>query len=105
MFPPLITNLSIESIDNQYIFPALPDVAQLPALGPSRSLGARPTFCLYVGLVIHDGGKLIRSTKQEQRCADGETFDRLYILALTLSCNTSIEHRLFVVVVQSLSHL
>ena len=93
MFPPLITNLSIESIDNQYIFPALPDVAQLPALGPFRSLGARPTFCLYIGLVIPDGGKLIGSNKQEQRCADGETFDRLHMLALTLSCNTALNIR------------
>ena len=47
-------------------------VAQLPARGPFRSLGARRIFRLYPGLVIHTGGKLIRDDKQVQRYSDGE---------------------------------
>ena len=64
-------------------------MAQFPALGPYMSLSARPIyFYLYIGLVIHAGGKLIRYNKQVQRYADkyrgmgkhfiDYTFDQLY---------------------------
>ena len=67
-------------------------MAQLPALGPFMSLSARSTFCLYIGLVIHIGGKLIRHNKQVQRYADAEIFYRLYVLSLIPNCHTSIVH-------------
>ena len=67
-------------------------VAQLPDLGLFMSLGARPTFCLYIGLVIHVGEKLIRHNKPVQRYADGETFYSLYILSIIPNCHTNIVH-------------
>ena len=42
-------------------------MTQFRALGPFIALGARPTFCLNIGLVIHVGRKLITFNKQVQR--------------------------------------
>lgn len=69
-FPLLITNLSMETIDD--IFFQGCQSGLLPTLGSLMSLGARLTICLYI--VIHIGGKLIRHSKQVQWYADGETF-------------------------------
>lgn len=53
----------------------------LLALGPPCPLVLGLLFLhIYVCLVIHIGGKLIRHREQAQRYADGETFHRLFIL-------------------------
>lgn len=70
--PLLTANLSTESTDN--IFFQCCQSGLLPTLSSLMSLGARLTTCLYIGLVIHIGGELIRHSKQVQRYADGDTF-------------------------------
>lgn len=45
----------------------------LPTRSSLMALGARLTTCSYTGLVIHTAGRLIRHSKQVQRCADGDT--------------------------------
>ena len=67
-------------------------VALFPALDPSISLGAWPCFCLYICLVVHVGGKLIRYHEQAQRYVHREMLSRPYILSFISSCHTDIVH-------------
>ena len=66
----------MESNDNQYVFSNAARVVHLPALGLSMSLGA--PFYVYICLVVHVRGKLIRYHEQAQRligkCFIGHTF-------------------------------
>lgn len=92
-FAPVFCKSFHRNIDNQYFFPTLPEWLSCPLM----SRGARPTFCLYIFLVIHVWGKLIRHNKQEQRYADRETIYRPHNLSLSPNCHTGIVHVLLAV--------
>ena len=50
------------------------------------SLDARPPFCLYICLVVHIGGKLIRYHEQVQRYVNREMLYGPYILSFIPNC-------------------
>ena len=72
----------------------VPEWFILPALGPSMSLGTRPPFYLYICLVVHTGGKLIRYHEQAERYMNREMLYRPYILSFIPSCPANIVHML-----------
>lgn len=86
----LIADLSAECTDDRNICHSMPGSWLLPRL----QIMSLVLSLLYIHLLIHLGGKLIRSCEQALRYVNRESFYRAYILSLILNCHTSSIHGL-----------
>ena len=91
-FPLLIANLSRESIYDQNIHPSMLGAGSYPRFRSCPSV----LGLLYIHLVIHFGGKLIRSVNRLRGILMGKKIYRPYVLSLTPNCHTTIVHVLLV---------